>query len=614
MKHIILTLAVLAAHTFLFSMDSDPRIVANVTFMGNKEIPNSSLKKQIQLRKAFLFRRMDFDRRLLKLDAITLKNYYISKGYLQATVNDSFHIQDGEVDLFFQIDEGRRFYLHEVVIEGNEVIRDKTIASILGLQINQPFNPILLNQNRSLVFAEYDRHGKAFSRLELEKSISDSVQVTIQIEEGPDVYIQSVTVQGTQRVDSAYIRREFLFKVGDIFDKDRLDHTKKILLESGLFSSINIVSQVVPNSDSTLHLLVNVREYEKRGEVSIEPGYFPVQWSEGINELVGLGGYVEWLDRMVLGSTTRFSSRAAAVMPTEEGYRFPRFALDVKFSNPRPFPYWLVPFRIPTELRMFYQQFKNYGDEDGPYIRRFGLELTNVYRLKKRSFIELGLQWEGFNDFELYSDTTLTESAQVEQRKISLEIHLDNRDDPFYPKKGNMIILKLSSSGGILGGTRTFIKIEGDLRQYWTILGKVTLAGRINTGTITGWRDAYENYETFLFEKFYLGGSNTLRAWKPLLLLDHEVGGKQFPLGKTMKILTNWEVRFPLVWLLGGTFFTDGGTITDSYQDLTRSKFYWDYGLGINLNTPFGPVRLDFARYVEDKKIWQVHFGFMHAF
>lgn len=266
MKHIILTLAVLAAHTFLFSMDSDPRIVANVTFMGNKEIPNSSLKKQIQLRKAFLFRRMDFDRRLLKLDAITLKNYYISKGYLQATVNDSFHIQDGEVDLFFQIDEGRRFYLHEVVIEGNEVIRDKTIASILGLQINQPFNPILLNQNRSLVFAEYDRHGKAFSRLELEKSISDSVQVTIQIEEGPDVYIQSVTVQGTQRVDSAYIRREFLFKVGDIFDKDRLDHTKKILLESGLFSSINIVSQVVPNSDSTLHLLVNVREASLRSQ------------------------------------------------------------------------------------------------------------------------------------------------------------------------------------------------------------------------------------------------------------------------------------------------------------------------------------------------------------
>ncbi|MFQ6611805.1 MAG: outer membrane protein assembly factor [Fidelibacterota bacterium] len=586
----------------------------SVTITGNEHISTRTLKQQLQLRAPFLFRHDEFDRRLLKLDAITLKNYYRSNGYLKASVIDSFSIQDDNVDLFFKVHEGRQYFLHGIEITGAQVVSGKKIAAILGLEKNKPFNPIRINTNMPLVDEEYQRHGKLYNRLKLEREIGDSINVYIFIDEGPDVHIALTLINGNNRVDSSYVRREFLFNSGDIYNKNVMDRTKQILLETGFFSSINFAPQPVSGVDTLVQVNVQVKEFEKRGEISLEPGYFEIEWSEGINKLLGFGGYLEWLDRMVFGSTTRFSARGAAVMPTEEGFQYPRFSLEAKLSNQRPFPEWLVPFRVPSQVKLYYQQFKNFGDESGPYIRRLGLEYSNIFRFYKRSSIEFGIQWERFNESKHYSSNQIVQPSQIEQRKLSVDIHLDYRDDPFYPLRGTMLLLSVNSSGGILGGTRTFTKFETDLRQYVTLFNWVTLAGRINGGLITGWNESYENYEKILFEKFYLGGSNTLRAWRPLRRMENIIGGKAYPVGNTVKVLTNLEGRFPLFWRVGGVLFMDGGTIASKTKYVTFSGLTWNYGLGITLGTPFGPIRVDYARAVDDPSIQQLHFGFLYAF
>ncbi len=614
MKKIIVLIAVGLAVTTLYSSENNRKEISSVSFSGNENYTVRVLRKQLQLREPFLFRRTTFDRRLLKLDAITLKNFYISNGYLEATVSDSFFIQDGKADLYFRISEGPRYYLKDVKVQGNRTLSEKKIKQILGLKVNKPYNPIDVNSNLPALDGEYHRFGKLFTSIKLTSSINDSVEINLELKEGPDVYINTSRIQGADKVDSSYIRREIQFNNGDLFQKEKLDRTQKILLETGFFSSINIVPDIINNSDSTVNVLLKVKEFEKRGEVTLEPGYFPVEWSEGINELVGLGGYVEWLDRMVLGSKTRFTSRAAAVLPTEEGYRFPRLSLEMTLFNTRPFPEWVIPFRIPTELNIFYQQFKNYGNEDGPYIRRFGLELKNNFQIINRSFVEFGLQWQRFNDVDIFSDTTLSKSENIEQRKMTLDVHFDNRDNPFYPRSGNFFILNIESSGGILGGTRSFTKIEADYRQYGSILNLITIAWRINLGQIDGWDDSYETVETVLFEKFYLGGSNTLRAWKPLRFYQKFINGLPSPIGKTNKILTNWELRFPLFWRIGGTLFMDGGLIADSYSHFTMTNLQWDLGAGLSIHTPFGPIRVDYAQATENPDIWQVHLGFLYAF
>ncbi len=591
----------------------DQLMVNTVTITGNDHISTRVLKQQLQLRPPFLFRHDEFDRRLLRLDAITIKNYYRSNGYLEAVVQDSFAIQDHNVDLFFKVQEGKQYFLHRGIIEGAQVVSSEKIAAILGLEENRPFNPIRINTNMPRVDGEYQRHGKLYNRLKLEREIGDSVNIFIYLDEGPDVYIGSVRIHGNQRVDSTYIRREFLFKEGDLYNKDAIDRTKQILLETGFFSAVNFLPEPEADADTLVRLNVQIKEFEKRGEISLEPGYFEVEWSEGINKLLGFGGYLEWLDRMFFGTTNRFSARGAAVMPTEEGFQYPRFSLEAKLSNQRPFPEWLVPFRVPTQVKVYYQQFKNFGDESGPYIRRLGLEYSNIFRFYKRSSVKFGIQWERFNKSGKSNDQIL-QSNEIEQRKLSLDIHLDYRDDPFYPRRGTMLLLSVNSSGGILGGTRTFTKFETDLREYVTLFDWITLAGRINGGLISGWNDSYENYEKILYEKFYLGGSNTLRAWRPLRRMENIIEGKTYPVGNTVKVLTNIEGRFPLFWKVGAVLFMDGGTITSKPKYVTFSGLTWNYGFGLTLGTPFGPIRIDYAQAADNAKIRQVHFGFLYAF
>ena len=175
--------------------------------------------------------------------------------------------------------------------------------------------------------------------------------------------------------------------------------------------------------------------------------------------------------------------------------------------------------------------------------------------------------------FELFDESSSLFQNEIEQRKIKLNLTIDKRNNPLYPNNGVFFQFKLDGYGGVLGGERSFSKFETDLRVYSNILNTVNVAGRLNLGEIFNWDEDYDQYESILFEKFYLGGSNTLRAYKPLKFqqdtVSMEVGSDDtliLPFGNTAKLLTNWEIRFPLSEKFGLVVFYDGGLIS---QDLS---------------------------------------------
>ena len=103
-----------------FYQKNNNNVINKVSFVGNKLIDSDELRDQIELKppSIMMFSSIDFDRRLLKLDAINIKNYYNSKGFLETTVKDSFYVNNNQVDIFFLINEGRQFILKNVKIEG----------------------------------------------------------------------------------------------------------------------------------------------------------------------------------------------------------------------------------------------------------------------------------------------------------------------------------------------------------------------------------------------------------------------------------------------------------------------------------------------------------------
>ena len=423
-------------------------------------------------------------------------------------------------------------------------------------------------------------------------------------------------------MDSSYVINEIAFNEGDLFKKSLMDKTKRNLLQTGFFSSVSLVTHPA-NVDTLVNIEVRIREFQNRGTQDIEFGYTDIEAVPGINSLVGLGGSVRWSDRMILGTNNRFDATGSMVMPTETGFIYPRFNSEIKFSNQRPFK-----IKIPIQMKLFFQQFKNYGDESGPYVRRFGLQYSNIFRWnRQRSFLDIGARFELFDKSEEFTN-------QIEQRKFKIHLHQDNRDNPIYPQKGNVLVFQLNSFGGVLGGNRTYNKYDIDLRQYLSPLKKITLAGRINVGMISGWKADYDKddsveIEKVLYEKFYLGGSNTLRGLRPLRFFTHATDNvdndgingvddpgesDQIPSGKTAKFLTNWEIRFPLFWKVGAVIFYDGGSISNDLTAIKPSDLRWNRGVGITINLPIGPIRIDYGEDLNDPSIKQFHFGLLYAF
>ena len=596
----------IAATISLCAQKSNTQTINSVLIIGHHSFSQRKLLEQIQLKPGsfLLFSRVEFDRRLLKLDAISLKNYYHANGFLEVAVKDSFSVINDKVDIFFIIEEGKQYYLNSVSIIGLRSLKEKEVKSLLDLKTGSPYNPVQINTNQALLNEAFEEKGKLFYQFDIKQEVQDSVNITILINEGADVYIHHTWVSGLELIDSNYVRNEFSFKKGDLFEKNLMDKTKRSLLQSGFFSSVSLIAHPLANSDSLVNIEVRMKEFRNRGELELEPGYEIIEYVPGVNSLVGLGGSVHWLDRMIFGSKNRFDARGSVVMPSEEGFVYPRFSVDMKISNHRPFE--LI---LPTQVKVFYQQFKNFGDEEGPYVRRFGLEYANIFRWnRQRSFLDIGFRFELFDESDVFKD-------QIEQRNFSIHLQQDNRDNPVYPSKGNVIIFRMDAFGGWLKGNRTYTKYDLDLRQYVSPIKNVTVAGRINVGLITGWSDDYDHYETVLFEKFYLGGSNTLRAWKPLQFMTYQTEyGSTLPLGKTSKMLTNWEVRFPLFWKLGMVLFYDGGQILDSFQTVQWKDLQWNRGVGITINLPFAPIRVDYGESIENPNLNKIHFGILYSF
>ena len=116
-------------------------------------------------------------------------------------------------------------------------------------------------------------------------------------------------------------------------------------------------------------------------------------------------------------------------------------------------------------------------------------------------------------------------------------------------------------------------------------------------------------------DRFKAGGSTTIRGYKLDMVGPLAAGGD--PLGGNLRILLNFEWRFPIYRWLGGVTFFDVGAVTAEVQDFRFSDFYPGVGGGLRITTPVGPIRLDAGyglRQVLNDDRFQVYLTIGQAF
>jgi len=111
-----------------------------------------------------------------------------------------------------------------------------------------------------------------------------------------------------------------------------------------------------------------------------------------------------------------------------------------------------------------------------------------------------------------------------------------------------------------------------------------------------------EDFERVMpIERFYLGGSYSLRGYEPDLAppvnqLFCEGCRYAVPIGGRSMVLLNAEWRMPLKGMVSGVLFSDCGALeSDRCAAIMPRTILGDTGFGLRLKTPVGPLRFDIA-------------------
>ncbi len=584
--------------SILFAQSNNPTYVRSIEIKGTKAIKSGELRPFLRTRVAGVFKKKHFDRRTLHLDAISLKTYYQSKGYLEATVRDSFAITDNMAEVTFIIHEGNQYFVNRVIVEGNTSISSKRIVELMDLHVGNPYNPVITRESITRVEEAYQQIHKLFNRVRVHEQIEDSVAVHVSIVEGPDVGIRHIFFEGLGKLDTNLVRRELLFKEGNLYQKSLIDKSRKRILETGIFSMVTLSPIVVTKSDSLVNILVELRRFKQREWIS-EGGYYPVPYYDGSEPLPGAGLEVEWKNRSLAESTSNFSAKLTGYALISDIRLQPKIRLETTLTNQ-----WIFSHRIPSKLNAYYESYQDFKQANNPLILKYGLQLSSVRRYAQKSYIDYGIRWEKF----IIPNETDTTETDIEQRTAHFNIKWDRSDNPIYPTKGYSLTSEISGTGGPLGGNQDFLKLDFGANSYLLLVDKIVFAGRLKIGKIYGWKAFYNDDRK---DKFYLGGANSMRAWN---LLEFKMDENHKSVGTEFRLLTNWEIRFPVYWIFGGEIFADGGYLANSAKGLSLNQLEWDWGGGLTLNSPLGPFRLDVAIPADHYRAYMIQLGVQYIF
>src|SRR3989454_351168 len=195
------------------------------------------------------------------------------------------------------------------------------------------------------------------------------------------------------------------------------------------------------------------------------------------------------------------------------------------------------------------------------------------------------------------SPTLAEESGDRLVSKVGVTLTYDTRGGGYLPRPGQLTSLSASVPGRPFCGDTDFFKL--DLQSLWYFKGP--FEGHVlELGGSAGVVKAYgDSTRVPLFDRFFLGGANTLRGYKFRHVGPKDEFGE--PVGGGTYWLASAEYSIPIIERLRFAAFYDIGMVYQNAYSFSPHGFNTgtyddDWGIGIRLNIPqLGPLRLDYA-------------------
>lgn len=551
--------------------------IRTVRFPGISSIPVSLLEERVGARKGhpWWWGGEPIDDDTLGADAASVLGTLRERGFAEATVDDPRVVPDGDgVAIEFPGSEGQQYSVGELTVVG---VPDGITLPALTMVVGGPWSIAAEEQSRVAAEAEIRNAGYLDATVTSTRACeAGSCRVTVTVTPGEPARVGRVVIAGLARTDAEVVKKVAAIEPGQVAGPEALLAAQRRMLGLGIFQRVALRPIPGQISGAQRGVLIEVDEAQSRavtvgvGWDNVEQARLSFSWSE-----LNLFGRAR-----SLFFDTKLSDREKHF---QVSYREPA-RLGVL-----GFPTWVSVYRSD----------EHYTDYD---LLRSGTWVE--FGDRKRRPARLLLRFDYQITLPDAPEEILSELEREEQEakiaSITPTLEWDTRDDLFSPTRGIYAMFALQEAFEIFQADSPFDKATASVAVFTPLAGGV-LAGSLRSGAIHPRNECTEpcpadNLRLPIAVRFFAGGRVTHRAFP-----TDELGAEGTfdeegnTIGGASQLIANLEWRFPLFSAVGGSLFVDGGNVWPGWTDARADDLRWGAGLGLRVETPVGPFRVEYG-------------------
>jgi outer membrane protein insertion porin family len=614
--------------------------VKSIEFVGNKAVSSYRLRDVIKTRESnilsFLGSGDIYDPDRVEADRDLIRRYYLKNGYADVQVVAALTEYDPARKGFlvtFKIEEGQQYRVGSIDVQSSiRGLDPNSLRPFLRLGVGSVYNGEAIEKSVEEMTVEAARRGYAFAsvRPRGERNFQDAtVSIVLSVDEGPRIYVERINVRGNTRTKDYVIRREFDIAEGDAYNRALVDRAERRLKNLDYFKTVKILTE--PGSSPDRVIIVVDLEEKSTGDFSVSGGYstsdgFLGEVSIAERNLLGTGLYAK--AAVQYGQRVRGYS-LSIVEPFLLGYRVAG-GIDIFQRQQLPSSYisyetkttgfsGRLGFALREDLTMQlrYSLYRQEVSVD-PQLRNCNNNLANTslaFNPTPAFAAANGIDLSGSNGLGCYADGEASLPIKIElaggpvwTSAVGYTLAYNTLDNNKDPTNGLLVELRQDIAG--LGGDVKYLRSAIDARFYYPVFSDVVGVLRGQAGHVTGLGGGGLR----MLDHFQMG-PNLVRGFAPVGIgpRDITLGTAQDALGGTMYWGASAELQMPFWFLpkeagLKGAIYADVGSLWDykgpvSFPSTLEAVnvaqnnmiVRASVGAGIIWQSPFGPLRFDYA-------------------
>jgi outer membrane protein insertion porin family len=612
-----------------FTVGEGPKIkIRDVEFVGNQAIDDGKLQKKMKENKpkgllGFITGGGTYKEAMFEEDAAKVVEYYQNQGYPQArvgnpevkTLQDSKDGKNRWVQLRIPVTEGKRYRFGELSFEGNKLVNATGLRTLYKIEPGEWYSKKKINDGNKKAQEVYGSRGfMEWTPFEMRKYSDDPnnpetmlaalvppalaapeerkpaeiakegnskppvVDVTMQITEGPQYFVNRITFTGNTTTRDNVIRREMRLIEGNVFDTEALKYSVRRLNQLGYFKELkgndsDMKVDKTPGKENNVDVTLKFEE-QNRNQLT---------FGAGVSQYEGFFGQLAF-------QTSNFLGRGESLtVSVQAGDRAQNYQLS--FSE---------PFLFDRNITGGFDIYKRSLQYIGYYTQKstggnmvFGVPVADFSRMffnysyetvhmtdLNEALIDQSclLRATGCSIIQSVGDLSQLTPTQIEVlrrnpfvydslligqggrrviSKVTPSFVHNTVDSPIFPNQGKRLTASIDLA--VLGGNTQFYKPRAEYIYFHRHLPRTSFGFRAQTEYI---RPIGETQSLPIFERLFLGGEYSVRGYD-IRSIGPTVPGSVVVLGGNKSLLFNAEYLISIMSQVRIVLFYDAGQVRD---------------------------------------------------